>query len=162
MLRYLLILIGTLYNVAAASQAIHPRDVVINEILFNPKPGAFDYVELYNRSDSAVDLNTLFLTNKTSSGYGVLKKLCDTTRYLSPKGYVVFTEDAASLALHYFVKSPDAVIEVASLPSYPNAQGTVVLIDTAKQVVDEVSYNEDWQFSLLADAEGVALERVDP
>src|SRR3954451_22752629 len=106
MLRYLLILIGTLYNVAAASQAVHPQDVVINEILFNPKPGAFDYVELYNRSDSAVDLSGLFLTNKTSTGYGTLKKLYDTTLYLSPKSYVVFTENAESLALHYFVKNP--------------------------------------------------------
>ena len=162
MLRNAFVLISSLCSTAALGQTAHPGAVVINEILFNPRPGAFDYVELYNRSDSAVDLNTLFLTNKNSSGYGTLKKLSDTTRYLSPKGYAVFTKDAASLAVHYFVKNPDAVIEVSSMPSYPNAAGTTVLMDSAAQVLDEVSYNEDWQFSLLANAEGVALERVDP
>lgn len=158
-----LLLLCFVCSTAALAQTVPVKDVVINEILFNPKPDGFDYVELYNRSDSAIDLRLLFLTNKTSSGqYGVLKKLCDTTQLLLPHAYVVFTEDAANLAMHFFVKNPDAVVEVPSLPSYANAQGTVVLMDSAKQVLDEVSYSEDWQFELLADAEGVALERIDP
>lgn len=158
----LLLLVTTFASIADA-QMVPPRAVVINEILFDPKPGGSDYVELYNRSDSAVDLRTLFLTNRTGSGnYGVLKKLSDTTLHLPPGGYVVFTEDAAVLARQYFVKAPDAVVEVASLPSYANAEGTVVLADSSKNVVDEVQYNEDWHFPLLADAEGVALERIDP
>jgi hypothetical protein len=36
------------------------------------------------------------------------------------------------------------------------------LLDSAKNIIDEVHYREDWQFALLADADGVALERVDP
>jgi len=88
--------------------------------------------------------------------------LSDTTRYLPTKNYVVFIEDAHDLAQHYFVKAPDAVIEISSMPSYPNTEGTVVLMDSAKNVLDEVHYQEDWQFELLADAEGVALERIDP
>lgn len=147
----------------AVAQTATPPDIVINEILFNPKPGGSDYVEVYNRSDSSVDISTLFLTNKNSSGnYGVLKKLSDTSRYLLPHAYVVFTEDAARLALDYFVKNPAAVVEVSSLPSYANAEGTVVLLTKQAMVIDEVHYKEDWQFPLLANAEGVALERIDP
>jgi len=152
-----------LFTTTAAAQLPARHAVVINEILFNPKPSAYDYIELYNRSDSTVDLRTLHLTNRSASGqYGVLKKLTDTARYLLPHAYVVFTENAANLALHYFVKAPAAVVEMASLPSYPNAAGTVVLLDTLKNGVDEVPYAETWQFGLLADAEGVALERIDP
>lgn len=163
MLRCVFGLLFFLSTAAALAQAALPRAVVINEILFNPAPGGSDYVELYNRSDRAVDLRTLFLTNRNSSGqYGVLKKLCDTARYLLPGSYIVVTEDAAGLARQYFVKAPDAVVEVPLLPSYPNTGGTVVLIDTAAQMIDEIHYNEDWQFPLLADAEGVALERIDP
>jgi hypothetical protein len=144
-------------------QTVPPRSVVINEILFNPKGSSSDYVELYNRSDSLVDLSRLFLTNRTSSGsYGVLKKLSDTTRYLLPGRYVVFTEDAAGLSQQYFVQNPRAVLEVSSLPAYSNSEGTVALLDSAKNVVDEVHYREDWQYALLADADGVALERIDP
>lgn len=163
MLRTFFCLIGCLIVISAYSQTIPLRHVVINEILFDPKPGSFDYIELYNRRDSLIDISTLALTNRTSSGnYGVLKKLSDTARYLLPGAYVVFTEDAADLALRYFIKAPDAVIEVASLPSYPNAEGTVVLMDTAGNRIDEMPYNEKWHFELLADAEGVALERIDP
>jgi hypothetical protein len=162
MIRTAFLLLSLLFATAASAQTAHLPAVVINEILFNPKPDGSDYIELYNRSDSTVDLRTLFLTNRTGSGYGVLKKLCDTVRYLQPGGYVVFTEDAERLARQYFVKKPDAVLEVASLPSYPNAEGTVVLMDSLKTVVDEVHYKEDWQFPLLTDAEGVALERIDP
>lgn len=144
-------------------QTIAPHDVVINEILFNPKSGGSDYIELYNRSDRPIDLAALYLSNKNSSGnYGVLKKLCDTVQYLMPSGYAVFTENADNLGLYYFVKNPDAVIVVASLPSYPNAEGNVVLLTKQEVVIDDVPYKEDWQFPLLASAEGVALERVDP
>lgn len=162
MRRMAFVFLGLSFFATAFAQP-QPHAVVINEILFNPKSSGSDYVELYNRSDSAVDLHALFLTSKTNSGgYGVLKKLCDSARYLLPGGYVVFTEDAAGLARNYFVKDPRAVIEVSALPSYPNSEGTVVLMDSAKNKIDEVRYNEDWQFPLLASAEGVALERIDP
>lgn len=135
--------------------------VVINEILFNPKPSGFDYVELYNRGDSAVDLHTLFLTNKTAP-YGPLKKLSDTPRLLLPHTYVVLTEDAQNLSLQYLVKDADAVQQVADLPAFANAGGTVVLVDSLKNLVDVVTYSEDWQENFLAGVEGVALERIDP
>lgn len=163
MIRTAFCLLSVLSTALATAQTPDPRPVVINEILFNPKPAGSDYVELYNRSDSPIDISTLVLTNRTGSGaYGVLKKLWDTTRYLLPGAYVVFTEDAEALARQYFIKNPDAVLAVASLPSYPNTEGTVVLLDTAATRLDEVRYNEDWHVELIDDAEGVALERIDP
>ncbi|HEV2831677.1 MAG TPA: lamin tail domain-containing protein, partial [Hanamia sp.] len=38
-------------------------DLVINEILFNPKPMGADYVELYNRSKKIIDLNKIYIAN---------------------------------------------------------------------------------------------------
>ncbi|RYZ26430.1 MAG: hypothetical protein EOO10_15585, partial [Chitinophagaceae bacterium] len=40
--------------------------------------------------------------------------------------------------------------------------GTVVLIDLNGDVIDEVNYDDDWHFGLIDNADGVALERVDP
>jgi hypothetical protein len=145
------------------AQNMKPRDVVINEILFHPKPGGSDYVELYNRSGRIMDLSTMYLTNQSASGnYGVLKKLSDTTRFLLPGGYAVFTQTPKDLARQYVVKDAAAVIALASMPSYANTAGTVVLTDSLGAVLDAVTYNDDWQFPLLADATGVALERIDP
>jgi hypothetical protein len=152
-----------LFAASVAAQPAVPARVVINEILFDPKPGGSDYIELYNRSDSTINMQTLFLTNRTGSGsLGSLKKVSDTAWFLAPGAYVVFTEDANNLALQYFVKDPKAVVVIASLPSYPNEKGTVVVVDTAGVILDEVRYSKDWHFPLLADGEGIALERVSP
>ena len=139
------------------------QDVVINEILFNPKPNGSDYVEFYNRSNKVVDASKLFITNRNSSGVlGTLKKLSETPVYIFPGSYIVVTEDATSLATNYVVKDPAAVITVSPLPSLPDNEGTVVLLNAQGAVVDEVHYLDDWHFGLLADDEGVSLERIDP
>jgi hypothetical protein len=118
---------------------------------------------LYNRSDSAVDLNTLYLTHRTTGGaLGSPKKLYATTYYLKPGAYVVFTEDAENLARQYLLKDPGAVVVIPSMPSYPNNEGTVVVLDATGEALDEVRYRKDWHFSLLAGKEGIALERIDP
>jgi hypothetical protein len=151
------------FNIAKAGIATKPsaNDIVINEILFNPRPGANDYVEMYNKSGSILDLSTLFMTNRNSSGsMGTIKKISETPYAFYPEEYIVLTEDAKNLALHYHVKDPSTVLE-ASLPSLPDDKGTLI-ITTDTGIIDEVNYSEKWHFALLKNREGVALERIDP
>ena len=67
-----------------------------------------------------------------------------------------------NLALNYLVQNPDAVFVVSSLPSFPDDEGDVMLLNFQGAVVDEVKYKDDWHFTLIDDAEGVSLERIDP
>lgn len=139
------------------------NDVVINEILFNPKPIANDYVEFYNRSNKIIDVGKLLIANRNTSGnIASLKKLSETPLFIFPGEYVVVTEDAINLSQNYFVKSKDAIIVLSSLPSFPDDKGTAVLLNGQGAVVDEVKYTDDWHFDLIANPEGVALERIDP
>lgn len=139
------------------------NDVVINEILFNPRPNAFDYVEIYNRSNKIIDASKLYIANKNASGgLTSIKKLSETPFYIFPDDYIVITEDAASVKHEYLVQNPQNVLVLSSLPSYPDDKGIVVLTNSQGGVVDEVSYSEKWHFALIGDAEGVALERIDP
>ena len=48
------------------------------------------------------------------------------------------------------------------MPSFPDDEGDVVLLNFQGAVVDEVKYKDDWQFALIDNAEGVSLERIDP
>jgi hypothetical protein len=138
-------------------------DIVINELLFNPKPGGKDYVELYNRSNKIIDASGLFITNRTSAGaLSTLRRLSATPHLIFPQEYVVVTEDASSLGMQYLVKAKNAVLEIPTLPSLPDDKGTVVLLKELSVILDEVSYTKDWHFGLLANAEGVSLERIDP
>ena len=139
------------------------NDVVINEILFNPKTPGSDYVEIYNRSKKVIDASKLYVANRSSSGLvASLKKISEEPLYLFPEDYLVATEDAAVLKQQYLVKNDDALLQLSSLPSYPDDKGIVVLIDLNGTIVDEVAYDKDWHFGLIDNDDGVALERIDP
>ncbi len=137
-------------------------EMVINEILFNPKNGS-DYVEFYNRSSKIFDANKLYIANRNSSGViSSIKLVSSTPFYIFPADYLVVTEDAINLSLDYRVQNPDAVFVLSSLPSFSDTEGDAILLNFQGVVVDEVKYKDDWHFALIADPEGISLERIDP
>lgn len=138
-------------------------ELIINEILFNPKPNAFDYVEFYNNSNKIFNAAKLYIANRNSSGVASsIKAFSTISRYIFPGDYIVVTEDAGNLAINYLVKNPDNVLTVSSLPSFPDDDGDVVLLNFQGAVVDEVKYKDDWHFKLINNSEGVSLEKIDP
>jgi len=153
------------YNKAktGVAQEASRNDVVINEILFNPRPNAYDYVELYNRSNKIVDANKLFIANRNSSGVlNSIKKISEIPFYIFPDDYIAVTEDAISLQHEYLVSNPQNVLLLSSLPSLPDDNGIIAITNSQGNVVDEVSYSEKWHFALINNNEGIALERIDP
>jgi hypothetical protein len=81
---------------------------------------------------------------------------------LPPGAYCVITPNPKWLVLNYKIKDTNVVIDVSSLPSYPDDEGCVIILRKADSVIiDEVDYNEKWHFQLLADKQGVTLERID-
>ncbi len=139
------------------------QEIVINEILFNPRSGGSDYIEFYNRSNKIFDAGKLYIANRNSGGAISSPKLLSASPfYFFPGDYIVVTEDADNLALNYLVKNPDAVLAISSLPSFPDDEGDVIMLNFQGAVVDEVKYKDDWHFALIENADGVALERIDP
>ncbi|MBN8672484.1 MAG: lamin tail domain-containing protein [Chitinophagales bacterium] len=138
-------------------------DWIINEILFNPRPNGFDYIELYNNSNKILDAAKLYIANRNSSGaVSSIKVLSTIPHFIFPGDHMVVTEDAGNLALNYLVENPGNVLVIASLPSFPDDEGTVVALNFQGEVADEVKYKDDWHFKLIDNAEGVSLERIDP
>jgi hypothetical protein len=136
---------------------------IINEILFNPKPNAYDYVEFYNKSNKIFDAAKLYIANRNTSGViSSVKALSAGPCYIFPGDHMVATEDANSLSLNYFVKNPAHVLEMATMPSFSDDEGDVIALNFQGNVVDEVKYKDDWHFKLIDNAEGVSLERIDP
>ncbi len=136
---------------------------IINEILFNPRSGGYDYVEFYNNSNKIFDASKLYIANRNSGGViSSIKVLSAAPHYIFPGDHIVETEDAANLAMQYLVQSPDNVLVVSAPPSYPDDEGIVIALNFQGEVVDEVNYKDDWHFKLIDHAEGVSLERIDP
>ena len=136
---------------------------IINEILFNPRPNANDFIEFYNNSNKIFDASKLYIANRNSSGaISSIKVLSATPFYIFPGDYLVETEDADNLALQYLVKNPDNVVTISSPPSFSDDEGNVIALNFQGTVVDEVKYKDDWHFKLIDNNEGVSLERIDP
>jgi len=137
-------------------------DLVINEILFNPRSNANDYVEFYNKSNKILDATKLYVANRNSAGIiSSIRQFSSKTFYIFPGEYIVITQDIENLKLNYLVENPDALIEL-SLPSYPDDEGDVVLLNVQGDVIDEVKYKKNWHFKLIGNDEGISLERIDP
>ena len=132
------------------------RGLLLSELLYQPASGVAEYVELYNASDSAVELG----------GYHIVRVLHDSlaTHYalpshvVAPHAYVVLTKDAASVAAAYTVRNPSALVE-CNLPPYPNDGGSVVLSRADSVVVERLDYSPAMHSRLLRDRAGVSLER---
>lgn len=136
---------------------------MINEILFNPRSNAFDFVEFYNNSNKIFDASKLYIANRNSSGViSSIKVLSATPFYIFPGDYIVETEDADNLSMQYLVKNPGNVLVISSPPSFPDDAGDVVALNFQGNLVDEVKYKDDWHFKLIDNDEGVSLERIDP
>lgn len=140
-----------------------PGEWIINEILFDPRSGGSDYVEFFNNSKKIFDAGRLFIANRSSGGVvGSIKPLSSEPHYILPGEYLLVTDDSAAIARQYLVKNKKQVLELSSLPSFPDDEGIVVALKFQGIIQDELSYKADWQFELLSDKEGVALERIDP
>lgn len=138
-------------------------DIIINEILFNPKTDGTDYVEIYNRSSKIINLGSILLANRSSTGViSNLKQLTVQNIAMFPGEYLVLSEDESLVKRQYTATNLSAFINLASMPSYSDDKGIVVLTNNAGTVVDELNYDEKWHFALITNAKGIALERIDP
>jgi hypothetical protein len=137
-------------------------DIIVNEILFNPKPNGFDYVEVYNKSGKIVDANKLFIANKNTAGViANVKKMSETPCLIFPGDFITLTESANWVKNNYNVANADWLINVPTMPSFNDDAGNVILLNFQGKVIDALSYKDDWHFKLLDNVEGISLERID-
>lgn len=140
-----------------------PGEWVINEILFNPKTNAYDYVEFLNHGKRILDASRLFIANRNSSGdISSIKALSTVPFYIFPEEHPVSTSDPLRLTQFYLAKNPDLLLAVDVPPTFPDEEGYVITLNAQGNILDEVHYKEDWHFKLIDNPEGVALERIDP
>ena len=134
-------------------------DVIINEILQNPKNGGQDWVELYNNSNKVINLKDWLLANFDDDTISNFKSI-SSNYLLKPNDFVVLGEDSSFVKQTYPFSVPGKFL-YAELPSYDNDSSTVYIIYNS-EVIDQVSYLDTWHFKLLDNTDGVSLERIDP
>lgn len=128
-------------------------DVIINELLFNPRPGGADFVELLNRSDKFIDLTNWAIGN--SDIRALVQPLV-----LHPQQIIAFTPDPGVIQSHYPQSAAGTVLMV-KMPNLPDDEGEVLIADSSGRLMDRLRYHKSWHSEFLRNNEGVSLERID-
>src|SRR4030095_14603719 len=135
-------------------------DILLNEILFNPKSGGSDYLEIYNNSNKIFDLKDLKVaTTDDNDSLVNVNEITADSYLLFPEQYMVLTENSTVVKQQYTAMNPDWFIDM-DLPSFNDDEGVAVFVNAAGARVDQLHYHDGWQFPLIDDVEGVALERI--
>jgi len=132
----------TYYDIEEAA----PGDVVINEFMYDEPEDYTRYIELYNRSDKAVNLAGWQQANDT----GTRRTLTTDRVILPPNSYIVLLPNFNLLSVF-----PDIpVLNAGSgLSALKNGGDNIVIANAQNVVMDSLSYLPEWG------GDGVALER---
>ena len=138
-----------------------PGDLIINEVLFNPRNSGTDFVEIYNNSMKFISLKNWQLANIDDDTIDNQKIIIAEHYTMFPGDYILLSKEGQNVLDEYPFGIEETFLEMSSIPTYSNDSGTVILINDSNVVVDRFSYDEDMHFKLLNDEDGVSLERID-
>ena len=121
-------------------------DIVINEIMFKPINDEPEWIEIFNRSDSTINLKDWLFADRTSR-----PKIIDSLYFIDTNEYLILTEDETINDYHEITSK----IIVLNLPSLNNSGDDLKLIDMLGRVIDSVGFNSKW-----GGENGYSLERI--
>lgn len=141
---------------AAAPAGAQQGTLLLSELLYQPLSGEAEYVELYNNSDSPVELSGYHIVRWVGDSLGRHYPLPQHT--VAPHDYVALTRDAVSVSANYTILYTTHLVE-CSLPTYPNSGGSVILMTADSTHVERFDYDPTMHSRLLRNKAGVSLER---
>jgi hypothetical protein len=139
-----------------------PGDVLINEILFNPYTGGFDFVEIANVSEKMLDLGDLNIGEIFPNSDSIFNfdRVSPAGSLFLPGSLVCLTPSEAYHRRTYLPPSTARFFEMSSFPSYDDSKGECVIFTDNGEILDRFYYEDGYHYPTLADEEGVSLERI--
>lgn len=137
-------------------------DVIINEILFNPRANGIDFVELYNRSSKFISLKNWTLSSISNGVEGLFRAITTRDIVLNPFEFLALSTTPAVVEAQYPTERTRNGLAMSVMPSFPNDAGGVLLRDGTGRLFDRFDYQESFHSPLIADPDGVSLERIYP
>jgi len=144
------LLIALLVPTAAVAQP-SPGDVVVNEIMYAPSPPTNEFIELYNRSGTAIALDELAFADANRA----YEPVTTTDTMLASGDYVVLVRSPEEFKTAF---PSVAFLAPGDWAAYNNGGDTVFLRHTPSEtVIDSVPYDPSWGGN-----DGRSLARIDP
>ena len=146
----------------ALPEPAEKNDVIINEILTNPRENGAQFIEVYNRSQKVIDMKDIMLCTMDTINNKLISE-----KVITYDGYLLFPRDYCALSIspglvkkQYYTSNPKCFVQMASFPQFNIDEGIVVISDKQESIIDKLIYTADMHYALLSDTKGVSLERV--
>jgi len=136
-------------NFVAGSILKNSSPLVLNEIMFKPLSTNQEWVEIFNRSNCAYDVDNLRITDESGS---IITFDAD----ISSNDFIVVCQDSVSFMQIYPQIDAEKLVIASDWTSLNNTDESLVLEDAFDTEFDSTSYNGN---SCPAD---FSIERVDP
>lgn len=134
------------------------RDIVINEIMFNPIPGADadEYIEIYNQGATSQNL-----LNWQIAG---IDFAFENAIIIAPSNFVVVAANRTNLIAKHsnLTNGVNIVGDFFSLGRLSDRGERIALLNASGVVIDEVTYGDGGRWGQWADGGGSSLELMDP
>lgn len=137
------------------AEHIQPGDVLISEILFDPKLGGADFVEIYNASKKKIDLMTLQVLHADKGNHLPAFR---PPIYMMPHTYFVLTSDPQAIIGQYNTRGISNFLSM-KLPAFGVTSGSVTLHANGLEI-DKLEYRKEMHHPLFRTVKGVSLERT--
>jgi hypothetical protein len=131
------------------SVALHAQLAIINEFMFSPATGAAEWVELFNPTDTPVNLRGWTISDR-SGGTAVLSS---DDCIVQPGEYIVIAQSVPIAP--GWEQLPCAVLRPSSFPSLNNSGDDIVIRNAEGHMVDSLSYTASW-----SSQRGCSAERI--
>jgi len=127
--------------------------LVINEIMYQPAANKPEWVELFNKSSSPVNMQNWYFADSRDSII-----LANDEKWIDAAGFKVVCEDSS--LMEDFGLTAQEILVSSSFPSLNNDYDDLKLLSFSKRLVDQVIYSDSW---MQRETEaGISLERIHP
>lgn len=116
--------------------------VLINEVMFDPRTGEPEWIELYNKSNSRINLKGWKVSDVLATPTFVT--ISNGDFYFEPQTFIVL---ASNLSIRNFYDSIPSPILIVQIPTLNNDKDGVVIYDDRGLVIDSLFYFSYWSIS---------------
>lgn len=121
---------------------VSPGTILISEVMFDPRTGEPEWVEIYNNSNSRINLKGWKISDVLTTP--TITTITNNDFYIEPKSLLVLS---SNLSIKNFYDTIPAPILVVSIPTLNNDKDGVVIYDDRGSKIDSLFYFSDWGIS---------------
>jgi hypothetical protein len=136
--------------------------LLINEILFDVSSIGEEFIELYNNSDTMLDIGNIIITelNFTTEEIENYTSPLPSGFLLPARSFIAITNDARKVQNRYKPDLHKNIISWNNIFQLSNDSAILSLRTRAGKEIDRVRYSSKWQFVMLGQTKNVSIERM--